>query len=361
MAEAVLSAALDKVTLTIGGAVYDGWTDVEIRRGLDTLAGQFTVSMADRGASDAKPFPFEAGVACALNVGGDRLITGWIDQLVPSFSDSSHAITITGRDKAADLVDCSAIHKPGSWANVALEQIASELTAPFGITVTAKASTAPMVKKFAIQQGETVFAAIERLCKFRGLLPISTIDGNVELIAVQPGDAVERLAEGVNIKSASATHDVSSRHSLYIVKGQVQGDDFASGDTVTYIKGEAKDPAVTRYRPLIVMSEEQADHDGLVQRAKWEASTRAGRAQTAPITLVGWRTPAGKLRDRGMCFDVHAPKLFIDDKMMATEVVLRFGVNGTTTEITVAPPEAYSRFAIPETAKASKRQRKKPA
>src|SRR3546814_20384162 len=60
------------------------------------------------------------------------VINGWIDSFAPSFSVDNHAIRVTGRDRAADLVDCAAVHKPGSWSGRKLEQIATELVKPFG-------------------------------------------------------------------------------------------------------------------------------------------------------------------------------------------------------------------------------------
>lgn len=353
MADGTQQAARDRVQLSVGGKLYEGWKSVEIRRGLDTLCSSFSVSMAERAPFARQAFPFEAGAAVALRIGSEVLVTGWIDQLSPDFDAQGHAIRIVGRDKAGDLIDCSAMHPTSSWANTPLETIAQDLAKPFGIKITAKASTAPRIKRFALQQGESAFDAIERLCRFRALLPVSTADGNVELIAFSPAAPVETLTQGVNILSGSADHNTSERFSRYILKGQASGDDDSYGATVSKIRAEATDPAITRHRPLIIIAEDQADRATLEKRARWEAVTRAGRAQTATIKVPGWRTPAGQLRNRGMTFDVEAPWLFVSGKMLAVEVALRFGDDGTTSEITFARPEAFTQLKIPETANAS--------
>jgi prophage tail gpP-like protein len=343
----------DKVTLSIGGEIYDGWTGVEIRRGLDTPVGSFTLSLAERAPGADRPFAFKAGAACEVRIGGETVITGWIDALNPSFSSDGHAISVSGRDKAADLVDCSAVHKPGSWRNTKLETIAAELAKPFGIKITAKASTAPPIKRFALQQGETVLEAIERLCRYRGLLAVSTVAGDIELVSPKAGEATERLAQGETILTAEGTHDVSERFSDYIIKGQSSGDDEASGKTVSQPKAESRDPAVKRHRPIIIIGEEQSDAGSLKKRASWEATVRAGRSQSATITVPGWRTPAGTLRDRGVTVEVAAPWLFMEGAMLVTEVGLMLDQDGTRTEFTVAPPEAFSQLAISEDADAS--------
>ena len=349
-----MAEASEIVTLTVGGQRHEGWTEVEIVRALDTMAGSFSLTLTERWADQREAFALEAGAACTVAIAGETVITGWIDQLAPSISGSSHTITISGRDRAADLIDCSAIAVPGSWRDTKLETIAAELAKPFGVSVTARADTGPAIRRFALQQGETVQAAIERLCKFAGLLAISPPDGNIDLIAPETSGAVERFELGVSILAGSAAHDVSARFSDYIVKGQASGDDTASGKTVSGPKATAKDPGVKRHRPLLVVAEEQATAANLEKRARWEASTRAGRAQPVTLTAAGWRRPDGKLRDRNTIVDLSAVALFASGQMLVQSVAFRQGREGTRTELVLVPPAAWSQLAIPETAQASR-------
>jgi len=345
----------DDIVLSIGGVDYGGWKEASVSVAIDTICGSFDFTLAEKEPGKDRPFAFEAGAACTVKVGGETLIDGWIDAINPEIDPEGHKISITGRDRAGDLVDCSAIHNPGSWINIALETIAGELTKPFGITVTARADTAPRIKRFALQQGETVFEAIERLCRYRALLPISTADGNVELIAIDPSlPAIARIEQGVNIKAASAEHNVAERFSQYIVKGQASGDDDANGRAVSGVKAEASDPAVKRYRPLLVIGEEQSTIGGLDKRAKWEASVRAGKAQTASVTIPGWRAPDDQLWTRGTMIDLAAPWLLMSGKLLIVEVTLSISGESKATELRLARPEAYSQLPVSEDAEASK-------
>lgn len=345
----------DELILSIGGVDYGGWTDASVSVAIDTICGGFEFTLAEREPGKDRPFAFEAGAACMVKIGGETLISGWIDEITPSFDPEGHKIGISGRDRAGDLVDCSAIHNPGSWINTALETIAAELAKPFGINVTARASTAPKIKRFALQQGEGVFEAIERLCRYRGLLPISTPAGDVELIAIDPSlPAVARIAQGVNIKSASAEHNVSERFSKYILKGQASGDDDANGRAVSGVKAEATDPAIKRHRPLLIIGEEQSTIGGLEKRARWEATTRAGKGQSASVTIPGWRAPGGTLWARGTMVDLFAPWLLIDSKMLVVEVTHSIAEDSRSTELRLSPPEAFSQLPVSEDAEASR-------
>src|SRR3546814_336625 len=211
-------------------------------------------------------------------------ISDWSSDVCSSdLSVDNHAIRVTGRDRAADLVDCAAVHKPGSWSGRKLEQIATELVKPFGLKVTARASTGAAFKSFALQQGECVWEAIGRLCKFRGVLVQATADGNVEIITPGKRKASFKLAQGDNVLAGEATHDVRDRFSRYILKGQSAGDDEANGTTTSQARADSADAAVKRYRPLMIIADEQADTATLKKRAAWEATVRAGRTQLGHI------------------------------------------------------------------------------
>lgn len=350
----------EAVTLTIAGQRHDGWKSIRITRAIDSMCGEFQLGLADRWADQPSRFALEAGAACSVQVAGETVLTGYIDQLLPTIEAESHGIAIVGRDRAADLVDCSAVHVPGSWKNIGIAAIAAELAKPFGISVVTKAPTGPALRKFALQQGETVQAAIERLCRFAGLLAVSTADGTVEMVAPAESAPVAAIVDGVNLLSGEATHDVSQRFSTYIVKGQASGDDHANGKTVAQPTGRATDPAVKRYRPLIVVAEEQSTTANSAVRARWEASTRAGRGQSAVIVVPGWRDDAGRLFAAGSTVSVTSARLFIDGMMLVQAVTFVLDERGTVAELVVTPPSAWSQLAIPEKAEASRVRRHKP-
>ena len=91
--------------------------------------------------------------------------------------------------------------------------------------MTATSDTGPVFRKFTIERGETAFDAIERLCRIRGLLPVSDGVGNVSIGLAARSRAMTRLARGSNILSASGVADISERFSTYEILGQQAGDD----------------------------------------------------------------------------------------------------------------------------------------
>lgn len=351
-------AESDVVTLSIGGTLYAGWKGVSITRALDTLSGEFSLDLTDRERQGAARLALAAGGAVELKVDGETIITGYIDRIGPSLDAESHPLQASGRDKSSDLIDCAPDARPGSWSNSSIEAIIGDLVKPFGIAVTARTSTAPKLRRFAIQQGDTIGQSIDRLMRMRGLLAVSTRTGDIEIITPASGSPVARLVEGQNLISFSATHDVSDRFSSYIVKGQAAGDDHVNGKAASAIVGKASDPGVKRHRPLVIIAEEQGDLATLEKRAKWEAITRAARGQEAFVTVQGWRRPDGQLWDRDVIVDLEAPSIYISGRMLVVSATLQRGDRGTTTELRLMPPEAFTQLAVPEEADSSSVKRK---
>ena len=349
-AQAVTDALAERVELAIGGKLYAGWTDVTIERRLDAMSGQFTLTLASKEKSDAAEFPVHEGDRCEVRIAGEVVINGWVDAVSVSIDSNDHSVTVAGRDRSGDLADCSAMNKPGSWTNAMLEAIAADLASPFGISVTARVSTGAAIRKFALQQGESVQAAIDRLLRFRGLIAVPTATGDIEITTPQDSAPVAVLALGKNIVSIEVSHDSRERFSDYLIKGQAAGSDDASGKTVSAMSGDAQDKGVARYRPLLIVAEEQGTAQSLKTRAAFEAGVRAGRGVTAEVTLLGWRVvPKGALWRPNVQVRVQCgPAQLPDDIMLVSAITLKKGEDGTFAVLTANPPGAWAQLAEPE-------------
>ncbi|MBD3728768.1 MAG: hypothetical protein IE933_03600 [Sphingomonadales bacterium] len=339
------------IALVVDGMAYLGWTSVEVGRAIDSASGTFALELASKERTDAQEWDIADGVACEIRLGGAVLLTGYVDSVDRFIDPEARGIRLRGRDKAADLVDCSAVHKPGSWSGRRLEDIARDLLAPFSIPLEVAGDTSPPFRKFALQQGETVFAAIERMARYRGLVAWSPGDGRLVIGNPDSGLRSGRISEGENVIAAEASRDMSERFSDYLVKGQASGDDRRSGKAVAQAKGSATDPEVTRYRPLLVIGEEQADVASLSRRAAWEAAVRSGRSKPVSVTLPGWFDDAGKPWQPGTRAACRLQSLRVDADLLVQRVTMsRDAERGTLTELELVPPEAWSQLREKEPA-----------
>ena len=331
------------------GTAFAGWKEVTVRRSIETLVGTF-----DFGATERYPGPLPQrkmlpGQSCTVELEDEVVITGWIDSVAPAYDADNHSVRVRGRDRAADLVDCSALHKPGEWTEIRMERLAGILAKPFGVTVKADVSTGDRFRKFTLQKGETAWEAIERMARQRGVLVVS--DGEGGLLITRAGLSLEGATlktGGVpRILSGSATYSDVDRFSEYHTRAQASGTDDFFGTAVAQVSAIARDPNVSRYRPLIVMAEEQPGPGKVQERATWEASSRAGRSRRATLTVQGWKAQAGVWQPNRRV-QVDDELLGIQREMLIVAVEHTLGERGTRTTLELARPEAFELLALPE-------------
>lgn len=340
----------EQVALLINGKQYKGWTEISLNTAMDALAGAFSISLTERWAGDGRTpsqienWPILNGDACQVTIDGEAIIDGYVDQFRPSFSPTDHTIEIQGRDKTCDLIDCSAFHQPDQWKNLDLLQIATILCAPFGIKVYTEVDVGPRFDVIKLQQGETVFAALDRLARFRKVLLSPGVAGSLLITQAGRNRATVRLQQGVNIKSAGGVLDTSQRYSNYIVKGQNVSSKTSDGELEAHAEARVTDSAVTRYRPLVIMAETGATNGSAADRATWEANVRLGRSASATVTVRGWRQGlTGKLWKPNLLVGITSPFLRMDGDMLIRQVTYkRSGSSGTEAELSIVSPQAFS-------------------
>src|ERR1700741_3613493 len=101
-------AVPEPVTLKMGGRLYGGWKQISIEIDLDAGASTFELGVTERWPGQPDRWLLEAGAAAEVAIGGETVVTGYIDELGSVLEDESRQVTIRGRSKCGDLVDCSA-------------------------------------------------------------------------------------------------------------------------------------------------------------------------------------------------------------------------------------------------------------
>lgn len=349
------------VTLEVNNKAYGGWLSIEVTRSMESLSGSFSLGLTVK-PSKNNPFPqgIKHGDACVVRIDEDIVVTGYVDKLHVSIDAESHEYNVSGRDKAGDLVDCSAINSPGSWKNQKLEAIATEIIHPFGIKIKAETDTGELFKDFALEQGETAFEAIERMCKLRGLLCISDRKGNLILTRAKTTKSASDLVEGINVLEASCEYDSKDQFNQITVKGQSQGNDHHNGKVVSQANATVKDSGIKRYRPRLILAEGQADNAKCKQRAEWERSVQEAKALKVSVKVQGWRQKNGALWEVNTVARVKIPSIFVEgENLLISEVQYNLDENGTTTQLTLCNPDAFKVMPEAEKKKKEKRKRRK--
>lgn len=332
--------------LKVDGVFYGGWKSLRVSRSIEQMAGTFELEVTERWPGQPQASPIKPGRPCQLLLDGEAVITGYVDTVSPDYDANRHTIRVAGRDKTADLVDCSAVHKSGQWRNVKLDQLASDLLKPYGIKIVIEAEVGRAFSSWNIQEGETVFECLERAARLKALLLTSNPAGDLVITRAGKQRLDHGLVEGKNIKAARADFSWKERYSTYTVKGQGRlGED---GDSVHAApSGRSSDEIIDRHRPLIVLAESHSENATLRDRAEWERNVRRGRSARGSITVQGWRHPGGALWQPNTLVPVTSPLLWLNDAEMlivGCTWTLDEG-SGTLTELAIAKPEAFQLLA----------------
>lgn len=342
----------NRILLVVDGQAFEGWQQVRVQRGIEQIAGQFALQVTLKWAGQDDPYEIREGLPCQVLIGQNVVITGYIDEYEPSYDAESSTVTIHGRDRTADLVDCAAIHKTGQWHNVGLLQIVQDIARPFGLAVVVDEGIdlGEPFKSFALEECEKAFDSLDRACRMRGVLCASTPEGEVLLTRASEDSSEVQLIEGLNIQAASATHSWKERYSQITVKGQGKGDDSEWGQTVAHVKAESQDAEINRYRPLVVLAEHGAGLKSLKERAAWEAKVRMGRGKRGRIDVAGWRTGrdgvVGPLWTPNTLVYINSPRLKLDREMLIVSVEYQIDdKKGRITTLTFCRPEAFEVIA----------------
>ncbi len=350
---------MDDLTLIItpaGGGdatALSGWTQVRVTRGIERLPSDFQVTAtAPGGPLDVRA---HAGDLAQVLLGGDPVLTGYVDRVIPAFAPGSHTVTILGRSKCEDLVDCSAVFETFQLTSMSLPDLANRLSADFKIKAKViDGDIGPKIGTIIVPQVnvalmETAWEIIERVCRYGGVLAYDDTDGNLILSRVGSTSMASGFAQAQNVQGAVGLEGMDQRFSKYVGV-------FASTQTLFEMPpdnfnpltnnslGFALDPGVPRYRPLVLVAEQNdLNFTVLKNRLGWEAARRYGRSKQIRVVADSWRDSAGMLWQTNALAPVDVPAAGVSGEVwLITEVSFLRDERGTRAELVLMPKEAFS-------------------
>jgi prophage tail gpP-like protein len=336
------------VTLQVDNQLFGGWKSVRIARSIESVSGFFELSVTDRWPLQNARRDILPGDACTVSVGDTVLITGYVDDVDVEYSGDDHSITVRGRDKTADIIDCAAHYQTGSFSHLGLLDIATRLCAPHGVRVKSNVDLGAVFRTHAITPGETIYETLELLARRRGVLLMPQTG---DLLFTQPGNTRLNtvLKSGKNILTGSVQRSVRERFARYTVYGQSQGFDDAAGDFAAGATGEATDNAVRGSRHHVIVAEGAANDVDCEKRAQWARNTAVGRSQRAVYTVQGWTYNATTdVWPINVLVPVEDDIANVQRDLLIVSAAFVKDERGTITELTLSPREAYDTLALPD-------------
>jgi len=346
------------IILEVAGNRYEGFTDISIFRSIETISGSFSFSAT---TAPGNLFPIKAGNTCAVFIDGNQVINGYVDSVDVSYDSSTHSITISGRDRTCDLVDSSLVGVK-EFNGMSLTSIIQKVLADNNMSVIKVINnTNSTLEPFSNLDpssspvSQTLFEFLEGLARKRQVLLSADGTGNIALTRSGATTAETVLQNNINntlnnIKSATASYDLSQRFNKYVLQsGQnIQAFAFASDlgyDNASSQDGESIDSNIRESRVSEVISETSDSSTNLKELATWTKNLSIARSTQYSCTVQGYYSDKSNttLWQPNMLVQVSDDFADINAILLIKSVEYNLDLNaGSTTTLTLVDKSAYT-------------------
>lgn len=266
----------ESIRLSIGGLAHEEWDGWSIESDLLTPADAFELELYTKDATRL-PSVLAEGAPCSLTLGKDRVLTGQIDEFEHDISRQGISMRITGRDRAAPLVDCSAPFV--SMREATLAQIIDQVVKPLGVTqIEIRAAQARTRRRVQIEPGQSAWEALLQVAEANGLWPWVEPDGRLiiggpDYNAAPVGTLIMREdGVGNNVQRLSVRRSIANRYSQITVLGQHgQYDNDGLDNKRAHLKSVIQDDTLARrgiFRPKVIIDSSSENQDMATTRAR---------------------------------------------------------------------------------------------
>lgn len=350
----------DNVSLLIGGRSHSNWESYSIDSNLLTPADAWQVSLGI--GQQPVPDSIKEGVPVQVMIGGDTVLSGIIDDVDELVSRHEHGLTLSGRDYAAILVDCSA--PVFVSRQIDLAEVVNKLVKPLGITKV-RIDGSGGFEKVNVDPGETAWDILQHAAEANGVWPWFEPDGTLVISGADYSSPVvadlilSYSGKGNNIESLERKRSIANRYSEITVLGQSHGTEVNDGQPG--ILGKATDTGLSVYRPKIIIDSESDSQKVALQRARKLLADGRLDAYTLTAQVRGHRlieggalwTPGQRIRVKSEPHELDAVFFLMG------RTFRRDRSNGTTTELLLKEDGVWTLDAHPHKQKHKKVRDKK--
>jgi prophage tail gpP-like protein len=344
------------ITIEVNGANWEGFLSAEVFLSMEAVSGAFSFEFT---AKPGVPFPLKKNANCKVFVDGNLVITGTIEKIEPNWSDTSHTIRVSGRDRISDLVDSTVGDIKDIKTPMTFETMCRIVLDGMGLSDLKVINQAGTIQgfdeseKITAEVGVTGFAFLEGYARKRQVL--LTSDGDSNLVIARNSNIVLKTkilnvidGKDNNVKAGSGASDDSKRFYKYIVRSQANPSAVGfegAESSVSDISGEAVDNDIRKSRVLEIVAEQSMDAETCQKRAQWEANIRRARSTSASYTIPG-HSASGELWQPNRLTDVVDQFNDISARMLIKDIRFRQSLNGgSLSMLSVVPPEAFTLLA----------------
>ncbi|OHX12287.1 phage tail protein [Chromobacterium sphagni] len=308
MATPTKPAAPDNtLSLQIASRQHSDWTHYSIDSDLTVPADGWQVALGLPGG--VFPPEVEPGAMIKVMVGEETVLMGRVDDISHSVASDSHQLSLSGRDLAGMLLDCSAPLLTAK--NMTLQDVLDNVVRPLGISkVRVDAKGRGQIEKISVDPGNSAWDVLSRAAQANGLTAWFDPDGTLVVGGPdysQPASArliLRRDGKGNNVISLSETRSHAQRYSELTLLGQGHGQALTPGRH--RLQHQSYDSDVCYHKPRIQVEPDAASQAELAARADKMLADARLAGYTLSATVAGHRDSRGQLWTPGQRIEVES-------------------------------------------------------
>lgn len=352
---------MSNIYLEVNGLKYDGFTDINVSRSIENLAGQFSFSTTVKdGADGVIQNDLKVQDEVKVYIDEDLILTGYIEELNISYSTNDHSISVSGRDKTGDLIDSSIIPKLYKqtdfikMANAVLKdngysdiKIINNIKKLPILTVGETKSATDMGngEKSTTEQGDTIASYLDRYAKKVQALLITDEDGNINITSegdqLAIGDLISS-GDRANILSASINISSTERFRYLEIYSQSNNDSFSTGSvsqSALVLDNDIRNPR----RKRISLST-ATNSRTLLKLANWNVNIRRAKGLRYNCTVQDFYSARteGFLWLPNTLVQIKDDKCQLDGQYLIQGVTYRKDKSGSFTDLSIVEIGSFS-------------------
>jgi len=316
----------------------DGWsTSIAWVPGLDTELDKLVVQYSYAKAS--------------VYLGSQLVVNGSLYQSNPEITKDGIKRILTGYSFTIDAVD-SSVRTPYEVNGRTLEQRASEMVAPLGISAVFLNDSGGPFKRMTANKTDTIFSHLVKYAKQRALLVTSSPQGNLLFTQAnlrgRPVTTIEFNESTPNAEELKANFDGRKRFNAYKAIGRAPGRKN-KGKTESYKFAISKDDSVPRARFKTFQADDTTG--GNIQKAAdWEKNKQLAKAFELSIPVDSWYSTEENLWTPNTLVTLKSEVLGVPDgfDLLIKQVEYIFEKDGTRAVLGLIPPQTYTTEPIAE-------------
>lgn len=337
--------AREDVGLSIGGREWIGWSDIEIKRCLDSVSTfSFTAPFEPERQEFRDTFRPFSYAPVVIGVNGELVLNGTMLGVEPSLEVEERSVAVSGYGLPGVLLDCTmpASAYPIAWrAGHNLQQIAQQVCSAFGLQLVVEgqgSETAPF-DAVKIEPTQSPFAFLADLAKQRSMVVSDTPEGALRLWAPPTGGAP--VAKFVQWRQPATTIKASFKpQEFYSEITGLKGANAGRGGAM-WTERNPFLSGVTRPKAFTVEDADKGDVGGATLA---ELARMLGNAVTVTVDVPTWRDASGALWTPNALVTVEAPgcMIYSETDFVIREVTLKRSADSVTASLELALPGAFS-------------------